>query len=344
MSKLRLVRLDYEKAPPLSQYSDRTIFQTEEWLKFISITQNAEPVIAVILDGERQVGRFTGLIIKKYGIKILGSPFPGWTTFYMGFNLDKSVSCADALIALKSFAFNDLKCLHVEITDRSINRDNLKEAGYFFDSKRITSGYEIDLTINKDDLFGKMSQTSRWCIRKSIKNGVSIEVANDRSFAYDYYSQLKDVFAKQGLVPTYPIERVKILIDCLNSSGMLLLLRARNSEGVCIATGIFPAMNDTMYFWGGASWRSYQKLYPNEPIQWFAMQYWKEKGIKKYNMGGGGEYKRKYGGYEIYVPWGRKSKYIGLELLRNFAKRLFLWKPHINGIRLLTKSECSFHL
>ena len=88
-----------------------------------------------------------------------------------------------------------------------------------------------------------------------------------------------------------------------------------------------------MYFWGAASWRKYQILRPNEAIQWFAILYWKAKGIAKYDMGGGGAYKRKYGGYDIAVPWGRKSKYPCLERLRSLGKRAFAAKQSIMGLR-----------
>ena len=49
------------------------------------------------------------------------------------------------------------------------------------------------------------------------------------------------------------------------------------------------------------------------------MRYWKERGISRYDMGGPREYKRKYGGEEIYVPWLRRSKYPGLRQMRKLA-------------------------
>src|SRR5919197_146454 len=103
---------------------------------------------------------------------------------------------------------------------------------------------------------------------------------------------------------------------------MLLLLRARDATGRCIATGIFPAMNEMMYFWGGASWRDAQPLRPNELVQWYAVNYWKKRGIRRYDMGGGGEYKKKYGGTEIAVPWFRKSKYDTISSLRNLGQKV----------------------
>jgi hypothetical protein len=76
-----------------------------------------------------------------------------------------------------------------------------------------------------------------------------------------------------------------------------------------------------MYFWGGASWRHSQSLRPNELIQWHAMKVGKSKGIRVYDMGGEGDYKRKYGGYEITVPWFRKSKYRWVRYAREMAER-----------------------
>jgi hypothetical protein len=79
-------------------------------------------------------------------------------------------------------------------------------------------------------------------------------------------------------------------------------------------------MNGVMYFWGGASWRDFQGLRPNEAVQWEAIKIGKKKGLRTYDMGGGGEYKRKYGGSEIEVPWFRKSKYPWLRYLRELAE------------------------
>ena len=148
-----------------------------------------------------------------------------------------------------------------------------------------------------------------------------VEEAQDLEFADEYYAQLKDVFAKQSLVPTYDVGRVRQLITHLYPTGHLLLLRARDRQGQCIATGIFPHLNGVMYFWGGASWRQHQLLRPNEAIQWHALKFGRKNGLRAYDMGGGGEYKRKYGGGEIEVPWFRKSKYRWVRYLREMAQQ-----------------------
>jgi lipid II:glycine glycyltransferase (peptidoglycan interpeptide bridge formation enzyme) len=103
---------------------------------------------------------------------------------------------------------------------------------------------------------------------------------------------------------------------------MILMLRARDPEGRCIATGAFPAMNQTAFYWGGASWREHQKLYPNELLQWHAMRYWKQRGMKVYNLVGTIEFKQKFGGRETTVAMVGKSRYRVISRLRSSVPRL----------------------
>jgi hypothetical protein len=287
------------------------------WLAFLSHTQKGEPVVAVLKEDRVTIGYFTGMIVRKFGLRILGSPFPGWSTDYMGFTLADRVDRRQAVRALIDFAFHELRCVHLEVMDRHLTPRDLDG----FDVEyRLLRGFEVDLTRDEDELFSSMTSACRRCVRKSEKEGVLVEEAHDPEFADEYYAQLKDVFAKQSLVPTYGIERVRHLITHVHPTGHLLLLRARDRRGRCIATGIFPHMNGVMYFWGGASWRDHQLLRPNEAIQWYAMKLGKQKGLRTYDMGGGGEYKRKYGGGEIEVPWFRKSKYPWIRYLRDMAQ------------------------
>lgn len=304
----------------LDSFEDRTIYQTKAWLEFLVNTQRAEPVVGALIDGATTVGFFTGAVVRKFGMRFLGSPFPGWTTSYMGFNLLPEVSRKKALDALTDFAFRQLRCIHVEIMDRRMRETDAEEVGYIVGK---LPGYELDLTKAEDCIFADMKSSCRRAIRRADKNGVTIEEASDRTFIEDYYSQLEDVFAKQTLVPTYKKERVQALFEHLHPSGNLLLLRAMDQNRRCVATGIFPAFNDTAYFWGGASWRASQILRPNEAIHWYAIRYWKNRGILRYDMGGGGGYKEKYGGMKISIPWVRKSKYEFFANQRQRVKKLY---------------------
>ena len=312
----------------LDAFADRTVFQTRPWLQFVAESQKATPVLAELREGSDVLGYFTGLTFSKFGLKVLGSSFPGWTTPYIGFNLNASVGRHDALKALVKFAWNDLKCLHMEVSDPHFAGEDAKGLGF---TAEYYCSYRTDLTQSEVELFNGMESACRRCIRKAEKSGVKIEEAHDLSFADEYYEQLKDVFAKQGLVPTYSVERVRSLVKNLTPTGNLLLLRVRDPEGKCIATGIYPGYNKIAEFWGNASFRAYQNLRPNEACHWYAMKYWKQRGVAIFDWGGEGSYKEKYGCLPHRVPWFTKSRYQIVGALRDEARNMFARKQKFLG-------------
>ncbi|MGH9446147.1 MAG: GNAT family N-acetyltransferase [Terriglobia bacterium] len=326
----RLHRIDRDAVnwKTLDRFEDRTVFQTREWLDFVAETQHAEPVVAEVREGSSLAGYFSGLIIRRLGVRILGSSFPGWTTPYIGFNLVPGASRKEALRALEIFAFKELGCLHLEVSDRGFHAADGEALGF---SSGAFLSYESDLTRTEEELFGSMTSACRRCIRKAEKSGVRVEEACGEAFAEEYYEQLKDVFAKQNLVPTYDLARVKSLIRHLAPAGHLLLIRALDPEGRPIASGIYPGMNKVAEFWGNASFRHSQRFRPNEVLHWYAMRHWKKRGIEIFDWGGGGEYKEKYGVRPIAVPWLQKSRYRFLGVMRREAKRAFDLKQRILG-------------
>ncbi len=119
-----------------------TIFQTPAWLEFLSKTQHGEPVIAALMEGRETFGYFTGLIVRKFGLRILGSPFRGWTTDYMGLALSAGAERRRAVQALIKFAFQELGCVHLEMLDRTLTVSDLGGLGVQY---RLYRGFEIDL-------------------------------------------------------------------------------------------------------------------------------------------------------------------------------------------------------
>jgi hypothetical protein len=327
---MKFHQIDFKNADwkRLDSFADRTVFQTREWLGFVSQSQDATPVLAELRDKSTVLGYFTGLTFSKLGVRVLGSSFPGWSTPYIGFNLNPGVSRRAALGALEKFAWDDLKCLHMEVSDPHFTFEDGDGLGF---AAEHYGSYRSDLTKSEDELFNGMESACRRCIRKAEKSGVQIEEAHDLAFADEYYEQLKDVFAKQGLVPTYSVERVRSLVRNMEPSGNVLLIRARDAEGRCIASGIYPGFNQIAEFWGNASFRVYQNLRPNEACHWYAMRYWKKRGAAIFDWGGEGAYKEKYGCVSHRVPWFTKSRYQIVGALRNEARNMFARKQKFLG-------------
>ena len=227
----------------LETFPDREVFQTSAWLRFLAESQNAQAVMLTLFDENAPVGCFAGMVVRKGGCRILGSPFIGWTTEHMGIRLLPNISKKAAVEALTYYAFQRLRCFHLELMDQSISPDDIAGLGFQCAATRTSL---IDLTVEEDRLYADMSSKScRYCIRKSEKMGVTIEEAHDAAFAEEYYAQLLDVFAKQEIVPTYGLDRVQLLLRHLLPTGNLLLLRAREPS-------------DSLFFFAchfSASWR-----------------------------------------------------------------------------------------
>lgn len=320
MARFERVSMDpIEWGKTLGTFPDAIVFQTPEWLSFIAETQEAELVLAALKEGNETLGYYTGLIIRKFGLKILGSPFRGWSTPYMGFNMRPSVPRRVAVEAMKDFAFRELGCIHFEMVDSHLTVEDLDGLGFVH---QMHGTMETDLTQSEEVLFRNFSSSCRRNIRHAEKKGVVVSEALDAEFADEYAEQLEDVFAKQDMVAFYGADRVHCLIKHLDPTGMLLRLRARDAEGRCIATGLYPAMNQAAFYWGGASWRQHQKLCPNETLHWHAMRYWKKRGMKVYNFVGTIEFKRRFGGKQTTVPMIAKSRSRLISRLRSSGPKI----------------------
>ena len=147
----------------LDKFEDRTVFQTREWLQFVSETQSASPVVVELRNNGELAGYFTGLTFTRLGIKVLGSSFPGWTTPYMGFNLVAGASRADALAAIEKFAWDELKCLHMEVSDPYFKVEDGEALGFTADSY---TSYRTDLTKSEEEIFNGMDSACRRCVKR----------------------------------------------------------------------------------------------------------------------------------------------------------------------------------
>lgn len=329
MYSFELIDTDKVNLEEYYQFTGKNLFTTLEWLNYIRINQKAKPFVIRISDATNFIGYFTGFVFSKFGVKIVASPFNGWTTAYMGFDVIDNYDKAALIEPITKFIFKTFKCLYIQITDRLIEESQLR-------NKRIqyVMNKSIELNINRSDeaLFKVFKTDCRNFIRQFERRGASIEIANpDEQFAKEYYEQLEEVFAKQGLSPTYEVTKVLDLFNCLNSN-QLLCLRTKNPEGKCIATTIFVGYNERFYFWGAASFREFQFYRSNEYMIWYAIRYFREKGYKYFDMYGERSYKNKFGPEKISYPCIMIARFPIFIKLKDAAKKLVWIGFKIKGI------------
>lgn len=325
LRRLSLDEVDWDR---LDGLDDRVLFQTRAWLSFVTETRGAEPVVAALLDGSEVCGWFTGLVTTRLRLRVLGAPLPGWNTPYLGFNLLPGVKHSDAVQALLPYAFGELRCAHVELCDRWGEAPSVADQRV---RQEPALTFVVDLRPEQPLIRARMTSGTRQNLRKAERVGLVVEDAVPEGFAAEYYAQLKDVFAKQRLVPPYGQERVEALIEHLYPTGRLQLIRVRTADGTSIATGLVTGLGRLAYFWGGASWREHQHLRPNEMLFWHAFTTWKERGAEEFDFGGGGEYKRKYGAQELWLTHARWSRWQILDHLRDAAQHSVTAKQRALG-------------
>jgi len=329
------VEIDNLNLNEFNGFQNKSLFTTIPWIRFIAKESNATPLIIRITEDDRFVGYFSSLVIRKFGLKIIGSPFSGWSTCYMGIDTDFANEKCDVIKQLVPFLYQNVKCQFIQIIDREISIENAKENG--FDSIPIRT-LELNISGNKDNLLKQMKPDCRNFIRQFEKRGSRIEIAQpDDIFAKQYYEQLIDVFAKQGKVPTYSVKKVECLMETLGNSENILCLRIISPDEHCIATSIFVAFKKRFYFWGGASFRKDQHYRPNEYMIWTAIQYWKERGCTVFDMVGIRDYKRKFGSGEVEYSLLLFTKFVPLIWGRRILQRFFYERTRVIGW-LLRKS------
>lgn len=312
----------------LARFPGGLVCQRPEWLSFLEQTQRGDPVAARLIDRGRVVGAFAGMIVRKAGVRILGSPFPGWTTPYMGLDLLPGVDRRQAIAALVPFAFGTLGCVHFEVMDRQLTLDDVRGLGA---RHRMFRTSEVLLREDPDELIASFSSTCRRYIRKAAREGVFVEEARDPAFADEFYDQLLDVFGRQNLVPTYGRSRARRLIETIPAEH-LLLLRARTADGVSAATAIFHAIDrQRAYVWGVAGRREAMPLHPYEIMLFHAMNAWRDRGYRILDLGGAGAYKEKYHPRPTPVPWIRVSKYPFIAPLREVARVAIVARQRVAG-------------
>ena len=317
-----------------NDYGDRLIFQTPEWIEFIKKTQDVKPIILHIYRNSEEIGFFTGFLFKKMGVRIVGSPFRGWTTLYMGFNIKNTANIdrASLIKPLWRFLQKKYRCIYAEIVDRYISIDDAYKYNLRF---AVQESYGIDLDQCQENILKGFTKKCRKHIRQFENSNSRIEsVEPTDEFAELFYEQLKLVFGYQCLAPSYDVIRVKALLSELKKENRVLCLKAFDPEGKCRGTSISFGYYNTCYAWASTSVREGKDYCQSEGLRWHAIKYWTQKGCAYYDLAGVRLYKEQFNPYLIKVPRIILAKFSGLILLRDLAEK-FYW--------IINSARCKIH-
>lgn len=311
-----------------------TVFTTCAWVKFLEKNQQAEPVVLALSQEGRMRAVFVGAIVKKAGVRILGSPFEGWLTPDMGFVRLGKIDVNEALRTVARYAFRELKCWFVQICDKSIRPQELERDIRYSTAPMLF----LDASPEEEAILQRFTKNGRRDVRAFDRKGAHIvKVPFDRAFAERYYAQLIDVFDKQGLKPFYSLEKMYDLVDAFRDCPeRVLALEARLEDETCIATVFSFGYGQWGYYMGAASFREYQKHLPNEGLFWAFVRHWNGRNIPSLDLVGYRKYKMKYAPELIDIPYIYFERVPGLLLMKNAARSAVTLLRKIKG-RLTVK-------
>jgi len=173
--------------------------------------------------------------------------------------------------------------------------------------------YVTDIQKNDEELLRSFHSKHRNVIRKSIKDGVKIEITKDLDLVYQ---NIKETLERQNSL-FYPS---KEYLNCLKNSNLLLLIAKKDDKLQGSAVIVYDSVRG-YYMYGGSIPRPHTGSV--NLLQYEAMKILRDKGLKKYDFVGARlcvEKGSKFEGIQRF-----KSRF-GAELEEGFAFRIVL-KP-----------------
>ena len=302
-----------------------SLFHRWEWQDVIEAGFGVRVNRLGLFDNEGVLRGLLPLMERKMSLlKLAGSSLSGTATPHSG--PLGSVSLTEVLSALEVYAKeNRVDYLEIRLPDgQGQGKDIFEQYGYIVE-ELIT----LDLQIPEDEesLWHGLEVRCRNAVRKAEKSGVEvIEPKNLEEWLEPYYELSCGVYRRQEKEPPFTKDYFTALWQNLYPSGDLLVLLARY-EGKIIAGQIFPRDKLVGYYLDGVSEREYNKVAPNNLLQWEYLKRARSLGIQLYDMVGANipsiaKFKKSFGSTERTYLYAYRNRSIAARIGRTvYAKR-----------------------
>jgi hypothetical protein len=319
----------------LLRSNDHSFFHSSKWAAVLIGSYQYKPAYFVSLEDDK--------LAFLMPLMEVASPLTG----KRGVSLPFSDQCASYLPHEKSFA----EAVHGAI-------DHGRKAGWRYiewrDSRYFTKDvptseayftHDVDLAKSEQDLFSSLRGSHRRCIKKAIREGLSISVSQSMNSVKSFF-RLNCLTRKRHGLPPQPFVFFKNVFDHIISKDSGILVTAFHSEKA-VAAAVFFHFGDRVIFKFGASDMAFQHLRANNLVMWEALKWYRERGFKTLNLGrteaenrGLLQHKRGWGASESQLNYIRydikREAYLQKTLKKSgFPERLFCRTP-VGILRLVS--------
>ena len=319
----------------VARFPSKRTFHSSAWCRSIASLVSARAVFVVFEVGDEIVGTLPGCIVRLGPLNVFGSPLEGSQTESMGPVFDPRRTSGPAIMAaaidLLEAEFN---VHHIEIASRGFDAAEMEALG-FHSSSQFT--YRAVLyPQDADHGFSKLNPKVRNRVRKCQKAGLTVAMHTGMltadEFVGECFDQTKEVFTRRGNAVPFSYQRMMACYEALAKTGHLLALNVKTEDGKSIATGLFSADGSELVLWMWTHRFEARIHSPTELLTWTAMEYAAAHGCSVFDMTGGGEAKRKFGGQpdQQTLRWIR-SRYFWMPAARELARRAYRWQQRTRG-------------
>ena len=234
-------------------------------------------------EGDKLIGVMLSIVENaKRGRHLIvpGGPIIDWNNF--------ELVKAFVLQAKKIANYNNCVFVRVrpQLESSSFSKNLFKKIGFINAPihlhAELTS--QLDITMKEETLLSQMRKTTRYEIKKAIREGVKITATTDASVVKEFYDLQIETSKRQQFVPfsfKYLQEQFKVFASC----GKALLFKAEINNKLLAEAFIIYYGKEAVYHYGAST--PLERNYPgNYLIQWEAILEAKRRGMQKYNFWG----------------------------------------------------------
>lgn len=311
------------------------LYQHPHWLKVVKEGLNIKVEGMITFVGSQPDAVTPFFKIKKGIVLLMGSPLKGTFTPYLGPVWLRDLQPEEKLHILESqhkfLVDNGASYIEWGFADALELPVDFGKGKYWLAESPQT--LILNIVADEDIMWKKMESRARNMVRKAIKLGVKVErLKGTPQEISEFYQMLQSTFAKSGVVPPHPKSFYQALANILIPEKKLLFLTAKFEEKTA-AFGFFPFDHKEIHYLSGASLPDFNKVAPNNIIQWEVIKFAVEENILFYDLGGIGisgidKFKSSFGGevksYKklIWMSPFFKNFYPWLLKMRQFLRKL----------------------
>ncbi len=218
----------------------------------------------------------------------------------------------------------------------TLEEDIIKDLGFKTSPSTVfpMKSLELDLSPNEEEILSGMRKSTRYLIRRGLKNDqITVSVSDDKK-DLDVFNDLQEKTAKrQGFNP-FSYEYLKKEFDVFSKDDQVRLVLGYN-ENECVAGAFIIFWGEKAFYHHGASFSVSNKFPVSHLVQWEAIKEAKRRGCQSYNFwaiapndnprhkwAGLTQFKKGFGGREIEYAQARDLPLSRKYLLTYWFERL----------------------